>query len=190
MMQIAESLWPLLGLRGAAANVAALRSDRRGVVAIEFAIFAGILSFAILNVIDISIYIYQRLEVENATQMAAQAAWKNCDLLSLPATTNCSTLSNAVQSALHSTSLGSRVALQTGSPSEGYYCLNSSNALEYLSDVTNKPADCSAAGMSNLQPADYIRVDTTFTYTPLFPGISVAESFATPITKSAWMRLD
>jgi hypothetical protein len=122
--------------------------------------------------------------------MAAQAAWKSCDLSKLPATTNCSALSNAVQNAVHSTSLGSRVTVQSGSPSEGYYCLNSSDALQYVSGVTSKPADCSAAGMSNLQPADYIRVDTTFTYTPLFPGISVAESFATPITKSAWMRLD
>jgi Flp pilus assembly protein TadG len=177
-------------LRGVIDRLTALRADRRGVVAIEFAIFAGILSFAILNVIDISIYIYQRLEVENATQMAAQAAWKSCDLSNLPATTNCSALSNAVQNAVHSTSLGSRVTVQSGSPSEGYYCLNSSDALQYVSGVTSKPADCSAAGMSNLQPADYIRVDTTFTYTPLFPGISVAESFATPITKSAWMRLD
>jgi Flp pilus assembly protein TadG len=177
-------------LRGVIDRLTALRADRRGVVAIEFAIFAGILSFAILNVIDISIYIYQRLEVENATQMAAQAAWKSCDLSKLPATTNCSALSNAVQNAVHSTSLGSRVTVQSGSPSEGYYCLNSSDALQYVSGVTSKPADCSAAGMSNLQPADYIRVDTTFTYTPLFPGISVAETFATPITKSAWMRLD
>lgn len=180
----------LLRIRGAIHNVAAVRTDQRGVVAIEFAIFAGLLCFAILNVVDISIYIYQRMQVENATEMAAQAAWRNCDLPSLPATTNCAALTNAVQSALHSTSLGTGVALQGGSPSEGYYCVNSSNALVYVSNVTNKPADCSAVGMPSLQPADYIRIDTTFTYKSLFPGVTVADAFATPITKTAWMRLN
>jgi Flp pilus assembly pilin Flp len=171
-------------------RVASFRDDRRGVVAIEFAIFAGILSYAILNVADISIYIYQRMQVENATQMAAQAAWQTCDMLSLPATTNCPGLINAVQSALHSTSLGTRISLQAGSPSEGYYCLDSADVLQRVSDVTSKPADCSAVGSSNLQPADYIRIDTTFPYKSLFPGVTVADSFATPITKTAWMRLD
>lgn len=190
MLHIVKHAKAILGLHGAIDSLTALRGDRRGVAAIEFAIFAGLLCFVILNVVDISIYIYQRMEVENATEMAAQAAWKNCDMSSLPATTSCSTLTSSVQNALHSTSLGTRVALQNGSPSEGYYCVNSSNALVYVSGVASKPADCSAAGMSNLQPADYIRIDSTFAYKPLFPGISVAKTFATPITKTAWMRLD
>jgi Flp pilus assembly protein TadG len=167
-----------------------ITSDCQGVAAIEFAIFAGLLCFAILNVVDVSVYIYQRMQVENATEMGAQAAWRACDLLSLPATTNCPTLTTSVQNAVQSTSLGTRVALRSGSPSEGYYCVNSSQTLQYVSDVTNRPADCSAAGMSSLQPADYVRVDTTFSYTPLIPGLTVANAFATPITKSAWMRLD
>lgn len=177
--------------RGKAFNkVTLLRSDRRGVAAVEFAIFAGLLSFATLNVAEISRYIYQRMEVENATEMAAQAAWKNCDWTMLPATKNCPGLSNAVKNALQSTSLGSSVSLQSGSPSEGYYCVNSSNALEYVSDVTSKPADCSAAGTPSLRPADYIKVQATFTYKPLFQGITVGDTFATPIIKTAWMRLD
>ena len=167
-----------------------IASDCRGVVAIEFAIFAGLLCFAILNVVDVSVYVYQRMQVENATEMGAQAAWKACDLLSLPATKNCPTLTTSVQNAVHSTSLGTRVALKSGSPSEGYYCVNSSQTLQYVSDITSRPADCSAVGMSNLQPADYVRIDTTFSYTPLIPGLTVANTFATPITRSAWMRLD
>ena len=191
MLQLLESAKLVLGLRNAFNNkVALLQADRRGVAAIEFAIFAGLLSFATLNVAEISIYIYQRMEVENATEMAAQAAWKNCDLTMLPATTNCPALSNAVQNAMQSTSLGSSVTLQSGSPSEGYYCVNSSNALEYVSDVTSKPADCSDAGTPSLQPADYIKIQTTFAYQPLFRGITVGDTFATPITKTAWMRLD
>jgi Flp pilus assembly protein TadG len=189
MLQLMERARMILGLSNATDKVAMLKADRRGVALIEFAFFAGLLSFAILNVTDVSIYIYQRMEVENATQMAAQAAWKNCDLTHLPATANCPALTHAVQNAVQSTSLGTRVSLQPGSPSEGYYCVNSSNALEYVSAVTSMPDNCSAAGMPGLKPGDYIKIATTFTYTPLFPGITVANAFATPIIRTAFMRL-
>jgi Flp pilus assembly protein TadG len=190
VLQFTKRVKLFLGLHSTFDKVASLQEDRRGVAAIEFAIFAGLLSFATLNVAEVSIYIYERMQVENATEMAAQAAWKTCDLTQLPATRNCPALANAVQSAVQSTSLGSRVALQSGSPSEGYYCVNSVSALAYVSDVTSKPTDCSAANMPSLQPADYIKIGTTFTYKPLFPGLTVAKTFATPITKTAWMRLD
>ena len=164
-------------------------ADQRGVAAIEFALFAMFLSLALVNVADVSIYIYQRMQAENATQVAAQAAWKACDLPMLPATTNCPGLAAAVQNALGSTSLGTRVSLVSGSPSEGYYCVNSSNALQYVSAVSTKPVDCTAAGMPSLQPGDYIQVQTTFPYAPLFPGLTVTGTFATPITRTAFVRL-
>jgi Flp pilus assembly protein TadG len=167
----------------------AIWADQRGVAAIEFGFFAIFLSLALVNVTDVSIYIYQRMQAENATQVAAQAAWKACDLSKLPATTNCPGLATAVQNALKSTSLGTRVSLISGSPSEGYYCVNSSNALQYVSDVSSKPADCTAAGMPSLQPGDYIQVQTTFPYAPLFPGLSVTSTFTTPINRTAIMRL-
>jgi Flp pilus assembly protein TadG len=170
-------------------NVAALWIHRRGVAAIEFALFGGLLAFAALNVVDISRYIVQQMQVANATQMGAQAAWKTCDPPRLPATTNCSGLAAAVTNAVQSTSLGTSITLQPGSPSEGYYCVDASNALQYVGDVNNKPADCSAAGMPNIQPGDYISVQTTFAYAPLFSGITVAGKFATPIVKIAMMRL-
>jgi Flp pilus assembly protein TadG len=158
------------------------------VAAVEFGIFALFLSAALANVTDVSIYIYQRMQVENATEVAVQAALKTCST-NLPATTNCSNLLSAMQNSLHSTSLGTAVALQSGSPTEGYYCVNSSNALQYVSDVSSKPADCTAAGTPALQPGDYIIVNTTFTYRPLFPGFSVASTFPTPINRTAMMRL-
>jgi len=179
--------------RKVTSQVAAIRSDQRGVSAIEFSLFAGLLSFGLLNTADVSIYIYKRMELENATQMGAQAAWKTCDPSKgyLPATTSCPGLTTAVTNAVQSTSLGTKVSVQTGFPAEGYYCVNSSGALQYVSAVTSpKPTDCSAAGMSNLQPADYIQIQTTFAYAPLFPSITVASAFATPITKTALMRLD
>ena len=128
-------------MRRAITPIKKLWSDGRGVSAIEFALFGGILSLAILNITDVSIYIYRRMQVENATQMGAQAAWAYCDPSQpgnaniLPATTKCSALKpnpglNAViDTALHSTSLGTAVSRQSGSPTEGYYCANSSGAL-------------------------------------------------------------
>jgi Flp pilus assembly protein TadG len=171
-------------------GIKAFSSDQRGVAAIEFGIFAIFLSLALVNVTDVSIYIYQRMQVENATQVAAQAAWKACDTPQLPATINCPGLASAVQSAVHSTSLGTRVSLISGSPSEGYYCVNALNALQYVSAVdVSKPLDCTAAGTPSLQPGDYIQVQSTFPYAPLFPGLSISSTFPTPITRTAIMRL-
>jgi Flp pilus assembly protein TadG len=169
---------------------ATLRSDQRGASAIEFSFFAGMLSLGLLNTADIAIYVYQRMEVENATQMGAQAAWKTCDQGHLPATKNCPQLLNAIQNAVQSTSLGTKVTLQSNSPSEGYYCLNKSNTLEYVSDVTQRPADCTVAGMPSLKPADFIQVKTTYAYAPIFSDITVARFFTTPITRTSFMRLD
>jgi Flp pilus assembly protein TadG len=180
---------PALALAG---RIRAMSADQSGVAAIEFGIFSVLLALALANVVDVTMYLYQRMQAENATEVAAQAAWKTCDLTKLPLTTDCSTLAasvTAVQNALGSTSLGTAVALVSGSPSVGYYCVNSSNALQYVSDVSSKPADCTAAGMPSLQPGDYIQVQTTFTYVPLFPGFSVASTFATPINRTAFMRL-
>ena len=187
-MQLRDSTSITMAIKFAG-RTSTIWSDQRGVAAIEFAFFAGFLSFAILNVADVSIYIYQRMEAENATQVGAQAAWKMCDAAHLPASTNCPGLATAVQNAVSSTSLGTRVSLQSNSPSEGYYCVNSANALQYVSDVSSKPADCTAAGMPSLQPGDYIQVQTTFPYAPLFPGITVTGTFATPITRTSIMRL-
>jgi Flp pilus assembly protein TadG len=174
-------------------RVATLGSDQRGASALEFALFAGILGFGLLNTADITIYIYQRMQVENATEMAVQAAWKACDPSQgyLPATTSCPALTTAVTNAVQSTALGNKVSIAAGSPTEGYYCLNSSGELQYVSAVTsNPPADCSVTGLSGQQPADYIQITTSFSYAPLFPGVTVASAFTSPIVKIGMMRLN
>jgi Flp pilus assembly protein TadG len=176
-----------------AAKILTFRSDKRGTSAIELSFFLGLLTFGMLNVADISIYIYKRMELENATQMGAQAVWKQCDPSKgyLPATTKCLNLTTAITNALQGTSLLSNVQLQSGSPSEGYYCVNSSGTLQYVGSVSSsKPADCTAVGMPLNQPGDYITVATTYAYAPLFPSLTVAGAFTTPITKSAFMRLN
>ena len=175
-----------------AGRIKAISADRRGVAAVEFGIFAPLLFLALVNVVDVTIYLYQRMQVQNATEVAAQAAWKTCDLTVLPLTTDCSTLAasvTAVTNALKSTSLGTAVSLVSGSPSVGYYCVNSSNALQYVSNISSKPADCTAAGTPSLQPGYYIQVQTTFTYTPIFPGMSISSTFPTPINRTSLMRL-
>ena len=140
-----------------AGRIKAISADQRGVAAVEFGIFVPILFLALVNVVDVTIYLYQRMQVQNATEVAAQAAWKTCDLTVLPLTTDCSTLAasvTAVQNAVQSTSLGTAVSLVSGSPSVGYYCVNSSNALQYVSNISSKPADCTAAGTPSLQPGN------------------------------------
>ena len=165
-------------------------ADQRGVAAIEFGIFSILLFASLANVTDVSIYIYQRMQVENATEVAAQAALKACGSSNtLPATSNCTNLLTAVTTAMQSTSLGTAVTLQNGSPSEGYYCINTGGSLQFVSSVATKPADCSAVGMPALQPGDYITIATTFTYTPIFAKLSVAAGFPSPITRSAMLRL-
>jgi len=167
----------------------AWRANVSGLAAIEFAMIAGFLSIAVLNVTDIAEFYFDKLQVDNATQMGAQAAWAACDLNHVPATIRCSGFSNAVSSAVHSTSLGSAVSLQSGFPAEGYYCVATSGALQYMSDVNSPPLDCSAAGSSSTTPADYVKVQTTYTYTPIFGGISIASVLPTAITSTSWVRL-
>ena len=56
-------------------SLRSLRKDVRGLAAIEFALIAGFLCYALLNVADVSIFLFDRVQVNNATQMGAQAAW-------------------------------------------------------------------------------------------------------------------
>src|SRR5262249_37498449 len=149
------------------------RRDTEGLAAIEFALLAGFLCVAVLNVSDIGVYLFDTLEVRNATEMGAQAAWATCDLNHLPATTKCSSLNSAVATAVHSTSLGTSVSLQNNSPSEGYYCATLTGTLQYMADVSNKPADCTLAGVPTDLAGDYVEVQTTYSYSPIFPGLSV-----------------
>jgi len=168
------------------------RHDVRGVAAMEFAIAAMILVFAVLNAIDVGLYEYRRMEVENAAQVGAQAAWKACYDTStmLPATQNCPGLTSAITSAVQSTSLGSAINLTSGYPTEGYFCVNSSGVLQSVGDVSSaKPANCSAAGNNSTTPADYLQVGVSYSYTPLFPASVIAVWGLSSIQMISWMRL-
>jgi Flp pilus assembly protein TadG len=169
-----------------------LRRDTRGTAAIEFGGASVILVAGLLNAVDLGYYEHRRMEVENAAQAGAQAAWATCNDIStmLPATQKCAGLSAAVTAAIQSTSLGTAVSLASGFPAEGYYCVNASNALQSVGSLASKPADCTAAGNPNTLPGDYIQIGVTFTYAPLFPGVTVMSVWGiTTITQTSWMRL-
>jgi hypothetical protein len=127
--------------------------------------------------------------VENAALVGTMSALKACDPSHLPATVYCAGLIAAVTAAVQSTSLGTAVTLSGGAVSEAYYCVNATGTLQLVGSVSSKPADCSAAGMPALQPADYVQVAVTYSYSPIFSGISVAGVFTTPIVKTAMVRM-
>src|SRR5258706_712892 len=119
--------------------VRALANERRGVAAIEFALIVPVLGAGIVNAADIAIYLIDRLQVENATEMGAQAAWQTCDLTHIPATTKCSGLNSAVTAAVQRTKLGTSITLKSGLPAEGYYFGNQSSSFQYCSSGSTKP---------------------------------------------------
>lgn len=187
-------------MRAAAPVLKKLRcfgADAHGLAGIEFALSGLFLAVGLLNAVDVGYYIYRRMEVENAAHSGAEAALKSCAATNpneqnpmLPATQYCPGLVTAVTSAIQSTSLGTSVALVSGYPAEGYYCVDASNALLYVSSVSSKPVNCSAAGNATATPADYLQVKVSTPYQPLFSGISVMSTLGiSSITGTSWMRM-
>jgi len=173
------------------------RTEQRGAAAVEFAIVVTLLTVPVLNVVDLAQYAWDRMQTDNAAQAAVQAAWTTCSTsANLPATVgnNCSAMPAAVTRAARSTSLGAGVSVT--STSEGYYCVKTSvtpNSLIYAGAVTSaKPSDCNQPGIggsSSDVPGDYVLITTSYTYSSIFPAVSVASRLTTPITRQAWMRL-
>jgi Flp pilus assembly protein TadG len=164
-----------------------------GAAAAEFAMFVLILAPLLLNLGDIGYYAYVRMQVENAAQAGAQAAWANCS--TKPASSaNCPNLSNAVTSAVTSTSLGNLVSwtnsssMFTGTAPRGVdtYCptaTNSTNALVYSS------SNCSNTSSTGSTPGTYARIDVSYTFRPLFRGATIASLFPATITATTYQRL-
>src|SRR5689334_4818626 len=85
-------------------------ADRSGAAAAEFALVLTLLAIPVLNVVDLALYAWDKMQLDNAAQMAARAAWVTCDSgTKLPALTNCTNLATAAAAAAHSSSLGSSV---------------------------------------------------------------------------------
>jgi Flp pilus assembly protein TadG len=159
-----------------------------GSAAIEFALVSTILLVLFVNLIDFSFLIWAQMEVETSAQMGAQAAYAACSSAASPATTNCPTLNSVVTTAIQDTSLGTAVALASGSPSESYYCATASG-LESMGGYSSPPSpyDCSGAGNASASPGDYMTVSVSYSFAPLFAGVSLAGSRT--LTASGMQRL-
>lgn len=174
--------------------------DEAGAAAAEFVLWLGLLVLPLINAVDLGVYVFRKMQVEMAAQAGTHAVWRLCDTSSeLPAVTNCSGLATTIQAAVQSTTLGSTVTVAAGSPVEGYYCVNSSGDLTLvgaagaLGSAPTRPSPFNCAtqiGGSTTAPGDYVQVTVSYPYAPIFSQASVASLLTTPITKTAWMRLN
>jgi Flp pilus assembly protein TadG len=173
---------------GIASKLAAWRSERSGSAAIELAVIGSILAVAAMNAAEVGRYAVYSNAVGSATQAGAEAALVACDTAHTPATTNCPNLTTAVTTAIQGTALGTQVSL-SGPITEGFYCLNGSNQLVYMADVSNQPADCSSVGQPTLRSVLYLQVSTTYAYQAMFPQLTMVRAFPQAITRTSWMRM-
>ena len=162
-----------------------------GAAAAELALILPSIAFILLNVVDLSTYIYAKMQVDLAAHEAVGAARVLCATSAqLPATLNCgTTLPGTMDAAAQSTSLNSGVTLS--GTAEGYYCASTSGDLVKVADASaTPPVDCSAtvAG-STSAPGDYIRTTASYAFSPIFPGASVASYLTSPLVRTSWMRL-
>lgn len=165
--------------------------DTRAAAAAELAMILPAIAFVFLNVVDVSMYIWSKMQVDLAAHEAVGAARVLCDKPEkLPATTKCGgTLSTIMLGAARSTSLGSGVSI--ANTAEAYYCANSSGALVSVAAVNGSPpATCSGTvSGSTSKPGLYISTVASYAFSPVFPNASVASVLPASITRTAWLRL-
>lgn len=161
--------------------------DERGIAAVEVALVSTLLITALFNVVEVGRYAYVASQVSAASQAGAQAALVTCPTTQTPVTTNCSAVASAITTALQGTTLGAGIT-QQGSLVERWYCVNSAGALQDMAAASSKPSNCAAAGGSGL-PALYLTVSASYTYQPMFPGLTIVAALPASVTKSAWMRM-
>jgi Flp pilus assembly protein TadG len=174
--------------------------DERGAAAVEFALMLGLFTISLPSVVDLGIYAYQNMQVKNSAQMGAQAVWAACSQLPATDTTACPTAQTALNAAVQRSTLGSAVTVST--VTEGYYCAGSSGALvnadpngktgNFTTSLTTAlatpPTTCPSGSLTSA-PGEYIKVDVSFTYKPVFAQASVASLLGSTIQGTAWMRL-
>jgi Flp pilus assembly pilin Flp len=162
--------------------------DQRGVAAVEMGLVGGLLATALLNVVEVSRYAYMTAQVGAASQAAAHATLVKCAPDETPVTINCPDVAAAVTMAIRGSSLGTQVR-QHGALRERWFCLTPEGGLQDMSEAGIKPGSCADAGDPSVRPGLYLQVQTEYTYEPLFPGLTIAETFEDTIVRTAWMRV-
>jgi Flp pilus assembly protein TadG len=164
--------------------------DETGAAAVEMALFLVILAPLLLNVIDVGFYLYKRTEVENAAQVAAQAAWSQCDTPPTAAQTLsgvCPGLTSVVTAAVKTTTLSDAVTwANVGSidTDSGYRCPDGTNSV--FTNATNSPSTCTS---TTAKSGYYVKVSVSYPYRPMFQGATLAALFPSTITATSWMRI-
>ena len=168
---------PPRGGRGRKALLRRLGGDRQGASAVEFALIGSIFVVLLLNVVDFAMLIWSRMQVDYAAAAAAQAAYNTCSPGPMPASANCPSLNTVAETAARSTSLGNAVVLAGGSPIEEYYCTSGTILTRVAAYPTPRPTNCSGVGGSDpaAAPGDYVTVNVSYTFTPLFAGLSLVQ---------------
>lgn len=166
--------------------------DCRAAAAAELALMLPGIAFIALNVTDLGVYLYSKMQVDLAAQEAVGAARASCvDSTKLPATINCpGLLDTTMPTAAQATTLGSAVALI--STDEKYYCADATGTLVAVATPPDAPpADCSSvyATSAAAPPGDYIQATVSYPFSSVFPGASVAQLLPATIKGTAWMRL-
>jgi Flp pilus assembly protein TadG len=168
--------------------------DTRGAAAVEFVLTLTLLTLPTLNVIDLGLYAYERMQVETAAQAAVQAAWHACATSTQLPTANCTGVAATMLTAAQSTSLSTNVTLPT--VVEGYYCSNGSGGLALVGSTGTTSTAPTGAGTctsviagSTTAPGDYIQATASAAYAPLFGSLSLLPLPST-ISRTAWLRLD
>ena len=164
-------------------------ADARGVAGIEMALVGTLVIGALLNVVEVGRYAYTTAQVAAASQAGAHAALVTCDPTEVPVATNCTGAAARIQTAIQGTSLADAVALD-GPLVEGWYCVNQQGGLQLMAAGSEpKPQDCADAGTPSARPAFYLRVRAAHDYEPIFPGLTLTETFPDIIVRTAWMRM-
>jgi Flp pilus assembly protein TadG len=153
--------------------------EERGAAAVEFTAWLLIVLWPLLNVVDLGLYVFQQMQVNNAGQAAVAQVFNNCGQTTVsPILTNCSStkVTNGANAGAYSTSLGTNVTVAYKTECVG-------GALKSGGDpaVTACPS-----GMST---GDYIGVTVAYTYHPLFPNLTVTSILNSAMGKIAWMRM-
>jgi Flp pilus assembly protein TadG len=158
--------------------------NTHGAAAAEFAIWLVVLVPAVLNALDVGFYAYDKMQVANAAQAGAQAAyaaWANC--LAQTQTSNCSGFSTAVSTAITNSSfIGGSVSKGTTTSTEGYYCADvATGSLASNGTSTTCPSGATAGY--------YYPLRVTFTYIPMIKGATITNLLNTTMTQDSWIRL-
>jgi Flp pilus assembly protein TadG len=159
--------------QGLGRKLTAYAGEQHGAAAVEMAIWLIFLVPALLNAFDLSLYTYQQMQVKQAAQVAAAAAFASCSQQGYASlSSSCSGFTNIINNAAQTaTSLTSSV---TASTAEGNYCVSGTTGGLVTTGCTTT--------------AHYLLVTTTFTYTPMFRNVTVTSLLPSSISSTAWVR--